>query len=74
MSLITSFEYRADRTARYQTTHKCGWFYANLPEQGRVLQLETYTKDGSTGQVFQFNKHTADELLKIIAEVFPVND
>lgn len=74
MSLITSFEYRADRTARYQTTHKCGWFYADLPEQGRILQLETYTKDGSTGQVFQFNRDTAADLLKILMKVFPEGD
>jgi len=74
MSLITSFEHRADRAASYKTTHTCGWFYANHPKQGRILQLETYTKDGSTGQVFQFDRRSATELLAIIAEVFPADD
>src|ERR1700722_4718593 len=46
MSLITSFEYRSDRNVRIISHHKCGWFYANTPEEGRILQLETYTKDG----------------------------
>ena len=70
MSLITSFEYRGDRTARYQKEHHCGWFYANLPEKGRVLQIETYAKDGTTAQVLQFDRHAAGELLAIIAKVF----
>jgi hypothetical protein len=70
MSLITSFEYRGDRTARYQKEHQCGWFYANLPEQGRILQIETYAKDGTTAQVLQFDRNAAGKLLAIIARVF----
>lgn len=70
MSLITSFEYRGDRNARFQAQHKCGWFWADLPTVGRVLQLETYAKDGSTSQVFQFDRERAGELLCLIAEVF----
>lgn len=74
MSLITSFEYRGDRTARFQTQHKCGWFYTNDPERGRILQLETYTKDGTTGQVFQFDQNMAGELAIIISKVFLASD
>lgn len=74
MSLITSFEYRGDRTARFQTQHRCGWFYTNDPDRGRILQLETYAKDGTTGQIFQFDQRMADELVGIIAKVFHETD
>lgn len=70
MSLITSFEYRGDRTARIRTQHKCGWFYAKTPEAGQILQLETYAKDGTTAQVFQLDRRMTGELLQIIAKVF----
>jgi hypothetical protein len=70
MSLITTFEYRADRTVSIRKSHKCGWFFANIPEHGRILQLETYAKDGTTGQILQFDKHAAGELLALIAKVF----
>lgn len=70
MSLITSFEYRSDRTARIRAHHKCGWFYAETPEAGGILQLETYAKDGTTAQVLQFDRHMSGELMKLIAEVF----
>jgi hypothetical protein len=70
MSLITSFEYRGDRTARFQAQHKCGWFSASVPERGRILQLETYAADGTTSQIFQFDRNVAGELLAIIADVF----
>lgn len=71
MSLITSFEYRSDRTARIRTQHKCGWFYANTPEVGRIIQLETYAKDGTTAQIMQFDRRMAGELMKLLAQVFP---
>jgi hypothetical protein len=71
MSLITSFEYRSDRTTRFQAERQCGWFYANVPERGRILQLETYASDGTTSQVFQFDRRIAGELLAIIANAFP---
>jgi hypothetical protein len=76
MSLITSFEYRSDRNARFQAEHKCGWFYDEKPGGGRILQLETYAKDGTTSQIMQFDRRTAGELLTIIARVFldPVTD
>jgi hypothetical protein len=74
MSLITSFEYRPDRTARFQAEHKCGWFYANVRDSGRVLQLETYAADGTTSQIFQFDRRMAGELIAIIAKVFLGSD
>ncbi|KUI15400.1 hypothetical protein AU191_06695 [Mycolicibacterium acapulense] len=55
---------------RIRTQHKCGWLYANTPEAGRVMQLETYATDGTTGQILQFDRRMAGELLAIIAKVF----
>lgn len=70
MALITSFEHRTDRNARFQTEHRCGWFYADMPGRDRILQLETYAKDGTTAQIMQFDRRAAGELLAIIAKVF----
>lgn len=41
MSLITSFEYRTDRTARF-AEHNCGWFYVDIPDGGQVSNRSTY--------------------------------
>jgi len=70
MAFISSFEHRTDRIARYRREHKCGWFAAYTAEKGRILQLETYASDGTTDQIFQFDRRAAAELAKIIAEVF----
>jgi hypothetical protein len=70
VSLITSFEHRTDRTARFQAEHRCGWFHANMRGGDRILQLETYAKDGTTAQIMQFDRRAAGELLAIIAKVF----
>ena len=70
MALITSFEHRSDRTAQFRTEHRCGWFHAITPDGDRILQLETYAKDGTTAQIMQFDKRGAAELLAIIAKVF----
>ncbi|WP_156687390.1 hypothetical protein [Mycobacterium sp. Marseille-P9652] len=76
MSLIVSFEYRGDRNARFQAERHCGWFYADMPGGGRMLQLETYAQDGTTSQIMQFDRRAAGELLAIIAKVFvaPTNE
>ncbi|WP_156298132.1 hypothetical protein [Mycobacterium paragordonae] len=75
--LINAFEYRGDRTVRFHTRAKCGWFYGTSVNGDPLLQLETYASDGTTSQVMQLDRIAAGKLLAIVAKVFldsPVDD
>jgi hypothetical protein len=71
MALVTSFRYRTDRTINYRTRVECGWTRGVDTGGEQLLQLETYASDGTTSQVLQLDRTTADELVAIIREVFP---
>lgn len=67
MALIEGFTYRSDRPVSYRTRVDCGW---NCDKSEGLLQLETYSSDGTTSQVLRLNRDHAGQLMGIIAQVF----